>query len=793
MMKKFITATLVALLSVVNVWAQKSVVWESPTTESGIYGDGFFNTSIDVTKVELSKAETKVFLHISLRSDYADDDCKFRFAKDTYLEANGEKYPIVSAEGMPLGEFIQTGKDGKLDVVFHFKPLPMKTKKFDLKEGEFNGAYNILGITSIEERYEKLFPSYWRNENGDWKIAFLDDCVIYENGFWRYKMPALNPSVKGSELSFTIRNDEGKELTVNIGKNKKGTRVIKIGDKAETYSMITSRFMPDYPVKDTRTDFVDTNYKTDSVTVIGWIKDMPAYFKEQKTFGISYEDFFFDKESDYLAQLDDQGRFTIKFPLVNTAEFFNDWRRCFIRTVFEPGKTYFMLYDFKEGRRYFMGDDVRLQNEMFKFPVGWVRVGRMERGDDADKFLAEVDSTLKVQYKELDELCKEHPTLSTRFIKMWKGNVMAQQAREVGQSRFALPDFHFTKEIADYSYENFWKKRETPYPLHRDIRGFMRDYVADAASKHSSNVKVFIWKDHFEEFADKDELALLRKWAKWQEDVAAKINAEPDTVKKKQMVDAENKANEKMIKDVEAILMAPKAQSIARDFFLDAEVNTLLNALDSLGAEQLIKDVFVAEKYYDEIDHDRKSISQDRIDKMKSIVKNPDIIERVVKANNNYLALENQELDKSMLRSNDEFKDISEGQALLEKIIEPYKGKVILMDIWGTWCGPCKEALSHSQEEYERLKPYDLVYIYLANRSPQESWENIIKEYHVQGENVVHFNLPREQQEAIENYLQVNAFPTYVLFNKYGNQLEVNADPRDLNGLEGLLKRLTGK
>lgn len=248
-----------------------------------------------------------------------------------------------------------------------------------------------------------------------------------------------------------------------------------------------------------------------------------------------------------------------------------------------------------------------------------------------------------------------------------------------------------------------------------------------------------------------------------------------------------------MIKEVEAILMSPKVQSLARDFLFNAQVNTLVNALDSLGAEQLIKDVFVAEKFFNQIDYDRKSISQAKIDKMKSIVKNPDVIERVVKTNDTYLALENQELDKSVLKSNDEFKGISEGQALLEKIIEPYKGKVILMDIWGTWCGPCKEALSHSQEEYERLKPYDLVYIYLANRSPQDSWENIIKQYNVTGENVVHFNLPQEQQTAIENYLQVSAFPTYVLFNKYGNQLEVNADPRDLNALEGLLKKLTGK
>ena len=55
-------------------------------------------------------------MHISLRSDYP--DYKFQFDKGTNLQADGKKYPIVYAEGMPLGEFIQTNKDGKLDVVF---------------------------------------------------------------------------------------------------------------------------------------------------------------------------------------------------------------------------------------------------------------------------------------------------------------------------------------------------------------------------------------------------------------------------------------------------------------------------------------------------------------------------------------------------------------------------------------------------------------------------------------------------------------------------------------------------
>ena len=143
-----------------------------------------------------------------------------------------------------------------------------------------------------------------------------------------------------------------------------------------------------------------------------------------------------------------------------------------------------------------------------------------------------------------------------------------------------------------------------------------------------------------------------------------------------------------------------------------------------------------------------------------------------------------------MLKSSDNLADLSEGEALLKKLLEPYKGRFVLLDIWGTWCSPCKDALSHSTEEYARLKDYDIQYLYLANRSPQESWENVIKEYNVSGPNVAHYNLPQEQQSAIERHLGVNFFPTYKLFNRDGDLLDLSVDPRHLDNLARLLESM---
>ena len=212
--------------------------------------------------------------------------------------------------------------------------------------------------------------------------------------------------------------------------------------------------------------------------------------------------------------------------------------------------------------------------------------------------------------------------------------------------------------------------------------------------------------------------------------------------------------------------------------------------LDSIGTDQIIKDVWLSQLVHGNIDETHTSLLPMVIDTLKALVANPVGIAMIEKQNDYYLAIENREFDKLVLKSSDNLANISEGEALLKKILEPYKGKFVLLDIWGTWCGPCKEALSHSTEEYARLKDYDIQYLYLANESPQTSWENVIKEYNVSGPNVAHYNLPREQQAAIEHHLGVHAWPTYKLFNRDGELLDLKVSAFDLEGLAGLLEQM---
>lgn len=710
-MKRTIFTFVLAVVALVAM-GQERVVWDKPTTEYGThYGDGFFQLALDVTKVELRDSETMVHITAMQCPDYPNS--WFMFANDTYLKVGNHHYTVLAADGIELDKQTRAKKDGKLDMVFHFPPLPQGIKSFDFIAGDGEGAFQIKGIKPVEERWKEFFPSYWRNERtGDWDIAFLKDFVIYNGQFWNYKEKTdVNKPV--DKATFTIWNESG-GLDVKVGKDKQGKRIMQIGTKQgkkELYSMITDRFLPDYPTKDTRTDFVDTNYQPDSVTLTGLIVNRPA---DMKTFEVSSVDFYTNDEVSYHGILDSLGRFTMTFPVVNSTEFFCDWNHCAIRTMLEPGKRYFLLYDFKEGRRYWMGEDVRLQNELYKFPLDWnyVELEKEVGSQEIDLFMISVDSLMKAQDQMIDSLCAVHPTLSTRFMKYRKGNTLVQQASAFCQSRFYMPEGTWTDNIRHYIYNHFWTKMEKPYTLHRDLREFMSDYLNDATRKETRFIPLL-------------------------------------------------KAN--------------------------------IQTLDSLNADGLIRDVRLFELAYHRIKRKDVPLSQTVMDSLTIWMNDSACIHRLIDINNAYIAIENGMDDQNNSPFSEEAKEMMEGARILKEMMEPYKGKFILLDIWGAWCGPCMEALSHSQEEYEALKPYDIVFLYLANNTSDEEWKNIIKACNLTGENCVHYNLPKEQQSAIERFLQVEAFPCYKLFDKEGKLYDIDANARNVGVMKNFFDKVDKK
>ena len=127
----------------------------------------------------------------------------------------------------------------------------------------------------------------------------------------------------------------------------------------------------------------------------------------------------------------------------------------------------------------------------------------------------------------------------------------------------------------------------------------------------------------------------------------------------------------------------------------------------------------------------------------------------------------------------------TEADKLFEAIIQKYRGNVVLVDFWATWCGPCMSAMDEIRPLKEELAGKKVSFVYVTNQtSPENTWKNKIPD--IKGE---HYRVSPDEWNYLSGKFGIRGIPFYIVVDKNGTVQKTQLGYPGNNAIKTLLEK----
>ena len=106
-------------------------------------------------------------------------------------------------------------------------------------------------------------------------------------------------------------------------------------------------------------------------------------------------------------------------------------------------------------------------------------------------------------------------------------------------------------------------------------------------------------------------------------------------------------------------------------------------------------------------------------------------------------------------------------EQFFDAIVAMFPGKVVFIDLWATWCGPCKQGIIKMRPVKEDLKGKDVVFVYLTDESsPEADWRRSIGPM-----TGYHLRMSSSFWNKLPCFAETKGIPQYLLYDRTGKQV----------------------
>lgn len=130
------------------------------------------------------------------------------------------------------------------------------------------------------------------------------------------------------------------------------------------------------------------------------------------------------------------------------------------------------------------------------------------------------------------------------------------------------------------------------------------------------------------------------------------------------------------------------------------------------------------------------------------------------------------------------------GRTLEGKLIslKDFKGKVVYVDIWATWCGPCLEQIPYARELHGAFQEDKVIFLNVSLDRSQEAWKKLLgREKDWLGTHII---LDQRESDSLSRNYKVNGIPKYLLIDQTGKIVSADASKPSSKSIKEEIKSL---